>query len=194
MREGQARATTAGRGPQVGSSGRSPTRFSSGTRRLRSARPRDTAHMKARRRSSFPTAPTRSATLATRSTTCSNAPASATTSRSTASGSVRQRAPGRSPFHTSRGRLSRRGECRTRCPTASATDRRSTGRGSRRAGGASRSDGRVALMGALARRCRVSREAQAGSGPGHRDTGVTRLCRIGGPGTNHRTLTSDRRG
>jgi uncharacterized protein len=33
-----------------------------------------------------------------------------------------------------------------------------------------------------------------GSGPGHRDTGVTRLCRIGGPGTNHRTLTSDRRG
>jgi hypothetical protein len=28
---------------------------------------------------------------------------------------------GRSPFHTSRGRLPRRGECRTRCPTANAT-------------------------------------------------------------------------
>jgi hypothetical protein len=33
VREGQARATTAGPGPQLGSSARSPTRFSSGTRR-----------------------------------------------------------------------------------------------------------------------------------------------------------------
>jgi hypothetical protein len=43
--------------------------------------------------------------LATRSTTCSNAPASATTSRSTAFSSVRRRAPDRSRFQTSRGRL-----------------------------------------------------------------------------------------